>query len=129
MTAAARALPTRVLLVDDNDVYRATLEFLLDRRDDVEVVGAIPDGSSAASACAELRADVVVIDYRLPDLPGAVAAAEVRERCPAAAVVFLSASTGSEEREAARIARVELVGKSEGVDALVGAVLAAAGKG
>ncbi len=129
MTADPRALPTRVLLVDDNDVYRATLEFLLDRRDDVEVVGAIPDGSSAASACAELRADVVVIDYRLPDLPGAAAAAEVRERCPAAAVVFLSASTGPEEREAARIARVELVGKNEGVDALVGAVLAAAGKG
>jgi DNA-binding NarL/FixJ family response regulator len=129
VTAAPRALPTRVLLVDDNDVYRATLEFLLDRRDDVEVVGAIPDGSSAAFACAELRADVVVIDYRLPDLPGAVAAAEVLERCPAAAVVFLSASTGPEEREAARIARVELVGKNEGVDALVGAVLAAAGKG
>ena len=128
MTAAPRALPTRVLLVDDNDVYRATLEFLLDRREDVEVVGAIPDGSSAASACAELRADVVVIDYRLPDLPGAVAAAEVRERCPAAAVVFLSASTGREEHEAARIARVELVGKNEGVDALIDAVLTAAGK-
>ena len=121
--------PTRVLLVDDNDVYRDTLEFLLDRRDDVEVVGAISDGSSAASACAELRADVVVLDYRLPDLPGSVAAAEVREQCPATSVVFLSASTGPEEREAARIANVKLVGKDEGVEALVGAVLAAAGKG
>ena len=119
----------RVLLVDDNDVYRDTLEFLLDRRDDVEVVGAISDGSSAASACAEFRADVVVIDYRLPDLPGSVAAAEVRERCPATSVVFLSASTGPEEREAARIAHVKLVGKDEGVEALVGAVLAAAAKG
>lgn len=120
--------PIRVLLVEDNDVFREALEFLLRHRDDVAVVGAISGGTSAASACAELGADVAVIDYRLPDLDGASAAAEVLERCPDAAVVFLSASTGPEEREAARISGVALVRKDEGVDALVGAVLAAAGR-
>jgi DNA-binding NarL/FixJ family response regulator len=120
--------PIRVLLVEDNDVFREALEFLLRHRDDVAVVGAIADGSSAAAACAELGAEVAVIDYRLPDLDGASAAAEVLERCPDAAVVFLSASAGAEERQAARISGVALVRKDEGVDALVGAVRAAAGR-
>jgi DNA-binding NarL/FixJ family response regulator len=120
--------PIRVLLVEDNDVYRDALEFLLRRRREIEVVGAVSEGSSAASACAELGADVVVVDYRLPDIDGSVAASEVRERCPRAAVVFLSASGGPDEREAARIAGAPLVRKDEGVDALVAAVSAAAGR-
>jgi DNA-binding NarL/FixJ family response regulator len=120
--------PIRVLLVEDNDVFREALEFLLRHRDDVAVVGAISDGSSAASACAELGAEVAVIDYRLPDLDGAAAAAEVLQRCPGATVVFLSASAGPEEREAARITGVALVRKDEGVEALVRAVRVAAGR-
>jgi DNA-binding NarL/FixJ family response regulator len=118
--------PIRVLLVEDNDVYREALEFLLGRRDDVVVAGAVADGSAAASTCATLGADVVVIDYRLPDLDGREVVTEVRERCPGAGMVFLSASTGEEEREAARIAHIALVGKDEGVEALVAAVREAA---
>jgi DNA-binding NarL/FixJ family response regulator len=118
--------PIRLLLVEDNDVFREAMVFLLDRRDDVEVVGAVAHGSAAATACAELRADVVVIDFRLPDVDGPDAAAEVLERCPGSAVVFLSASAGPEEREASRMTGVALVRKDEGVDALVDAVLSAA---
>jgi DNA-binding NarL/FixJ family response regulator len=120
--------PIRVLLVEDNDVYRESLQFLLQRRHDVAVVGAISNGSSAAAVCAELGADVAVIDYRLPDIDGAAAAAEIFERCPGAAVVFLSASAGSKEREAAKLSGVALVRKDEGVEALAGAVRAAAGR-
>jgi DNA-binding NarL/FixJ family response regulator len=122
------AEPIRVLLVEDNDVFRESLEFLLRRREGIEVVGAIPDGSSAAARCAELGADVAVIDLRLPDVDGAAAAAEVLERCPGAAVVFLTASAGADEREAAAISGVPVVRKDEGVEALVGAVRAAAGR-
>jgi DNA-binding NarL/FixJ family response regulator len=120
--------PIRVLLVEDNDVYRESLEFLLDRRDDLAVVGGVAEGSAAAAACAALEADVVVIDYRLPDVDGPEAAASIRDRCPNVSVVFLSASAGSEQQEAARRSGWALVRKDEGVDALVGAVRAAAGK-
>ena len=115
----------RVLLVEDNDVYRASLEFLLARYEGVEVVGAVAMGGAAAGACTELGADVVVIDYRLPDVNGSEVAAELRERCPEAAVVFLSASAGRDEAAAARSSGVALVRKDEGVDVLVGAVRAA----
>jgi len=118
--------PIRVLLVEDNDVFRESLVFLLQRQPEVEVVGAVADGSSAAPACAELDADVVVIDYRLPDVDGAEVAEAVRDRCPGASVVFLSASAGKEEQEAARSTGAPLVRKDEGVDALVDAVRTAA---
>jgi DNA-binding NarL/FixJ family response regulator len=116
----------RVLLVEDNDVYRESLAFLLARYEGLEVVGAVGMGGSAARTCAELRADVVVIDYRLPDIDGAEAAEEVRERCPNASVVFLSASLGQHESDAARRSGTPFVRKDEGVDVLVDAVRAAA---
>lgn len=114
-----------MLLVEDSDVYRESLVFLLGRVVGIDVVGAVATGASAGRACAELGADVAVIDYRLPDVDGAQAAADVRERCPRASVVFLSASTGEEELAAARRLDAPLVRKDAGLDALVEAVRAA----
>jgi len=70
---------------------------------------------------------VVVIDYRLPDVDGTEVAREVREARPEASVVFLSASVGKDERDAAKIAAAPLVGKDAGMDALVEAVRAVSG--
>jgi DNA-binding NarL/FixJ family response regulator len=120
--------PIRVLLVEDNDVYRESLVFLLRRVQGLDVVGAVAVGARAATVCLEARADVVVVDFRLPDVDGAEVAADLRSRCPAAAVVFLSASAGEDEYDAASSAGAELVRKDEGVAALVGAVRAAAGR-
>lgn len=119
--------PIRVLLVEDSDVYRESLVFLLGRVPGIEVVGAVAMGGSAGSACAELEADVAVIDYRLPDVDGAEAAAGVRARCPRASVVFLSASAGEDELRRATASGAALVRKDEGLDALVEAVRAAGG--
>lgn len=117
-----------VLLVEDNDVYRDSLVFLLRRVEGLEVVGAVADGAAATRACRELGPDVVVLDFRLPDVDGAAVAAELRHQCSGAEVVFLSASAGQEEYDAASSAGAALVRKDEGVDALVGAVRAAAGR-
>jgi DNA-binding NarL/FixJ family response regulator len=119
-------VPIRLLLVEDNDVYRESLVFLLARSDGIEVVGAVADGSSALRACVELQPDVAVLDYRLPDLDGGEVATELADRSPGTAIVFLSASAGEEEYDAASSTGAELVRKDAGVDALVGAVRAAA---
>ncbi|MGH3110912.1 MAG: response regulator [Gaiellaceae bacterium] len=120
--------PIRVLLVEDNDVYRESLVFLLGREDGLEVVGAVSDGRSAAPACAELEAEVVVVDFRLPDVDGAEAADDVRALCPGTAIVFLSASAGQDELDSARRFGGAFVRKDEGVGTLVGAVRAAVGR-
>ena len=58
--------PIRVLLVEDNDVFRQALILLLELQDGIEVVGAVPDGNAAVGAYREHRPDVVVMDFRLP---------------------------------------------------------------
>lgn len=120
--------PIRVLLVEDNDVFRESLAFLLGAYEGIDVVGSVALGGEAARASAELQVDVAVVDYRLPDLDGAEAAREIRDLRPETAVVFLSASVGAEEADAARIAGAPLVGKDAGVDALVAVVRTAAGR-
>jgi DNA-binding NarL/FixJ family response regulator len=117
--------PIRVLLVEDSDVYRDSLVFLLGTREDLEVVGAVPDGAAALRACREHDPDVVVLDYRLPDVDGATVAEDLPD---GTAVVFLSASAGREEYDAASSAGAALVRKDEGIDALVRAVRTAAGR-
>ena len=111
--------PIRVLLVEDNDVFRESMTFLLGTYADVDVVGSVALGAAAARACAELRVDVAVVDYRLPDIDGGEVAREVADTSPGTALVFLSASLGDDELDAARSAGAPLVGKDAGVDALV----------
>lgn len=120
--------PIRVLLVEDNDVYRDSLVFLLGMRTGLEVVSAVRDGASALRAYREHEPDVVVLDYRLPDVDGASVAADIRGHRREAAVIFLSASAGADEYDAASSAGAALVRKDEGIDALVRAVRAAAGR-
>ena len=118
----------RVLLVEDNEVYRDALAFLLGRVDDLEVAGAVGTAAAARRSAAAVAPDVAVIDYRLPDENGFEAAAMIRERSPSTAIVFLSASAGDKERDAARRAGADLIRKDDGVDTLVGAVRSAAGR-
>ncbi len=117
------APPIRVLLVEDSDVYRESLEFLLGLHADVEVVAAVGDGAAGIRAASEHRPDVAVLDYRLPDVDGRAVAAEL-----SGAVVFLSASAGRDEYDAASRAGAALVRKDEGIDALLVAIRAAAGR-
>jgi DNA-binding NarL/FixJ family response regulator len=115
--------PLRVLLVEDNDVYRDSLVFLLGARADLEIVGAEGTGEAAIRRARELDPDVAVVDFRLPDLDGGTVAASLERP-----VVFLSASAGKAEYDAASGAGAALVRKDEGLDALVGAIRAAAGR-
>ena len=118
--------PVRILLVEDSDVYRESLVYLLRMRRYVEVVAAVADGASAVRACREFEPDVVVLDYRLPDIDGAEVASQLDAGGSRAAIVCLSASAGRDEYDAASSAGAPLVRKDEGVDALLRAVHAAA---
>jgi DNA-binding NarL/FixJ family response regulator len=123
-------VPIRVLLIEDNDVFRGALELLLGQRGDIEIVGAEPSGERAVELCRQRAADVLVVDYRLPGDDGVQVARKVRAECPEVAVVVLSAAAGERELEALREAgAVACVGKDEPLDAIVRAVQRAAGVG
>jgi DNA-binding NarL/FixJ family response regulator len=117
----------RVVLVEDNQVFREALELLLGLRDDIEVVASVADGTDAVPACLEHRPDVIVMDYRLPGLDGVKATRAVREACPETAVVVLTASANVREMDALREAgAVACLTKDQDLDEIVGAILRAA---
>jgi DNA-binding NarL/FixJ family response regulator len=114
------------MLVEDNDVYRSSLELLLGLQAGLEVVGTLGSGAEAADASRRLRPDVVVMDYRLPGLDGAAATRAVIE-ASGAAVVCLTAEATADEREAIlRAGAVGLVEKGGSVDGLADAIRGAA---
>lgn len=119
-------MPVRVLLVEDNETYRSTLELLLDGRQGIEIVGSVADGGDAAAAAVRLAPSVVLMDFRLPGLDGAEATAAVRAAAPGAAILCLSAEANDAERDAVMAAgAVGLVEKGRPIDDLIRAIHAA----
>lgn len=80
----------RVLVVDDNDTLREALADALDDRG-LQVVGQATNGRAACDAALALHPDVVVMDTRMPDMPGPEATAWLADRCPGIRVVGLTA--------------------------------------
>ena len=60
----------RVVLVDDQALVRGGFRSILDRQEDMEVVGEAADGAEALAVCARVRPDVVGMDVRMPGMDG-----------------------------------------------------------
>ena len=60
----------RILVVDDHTLVRAGLCRLMDSEDDIEVVGQTGSGRESVELCKNLKPDVVILDYSLPDMDG-----------------------------------------------------------
>jgi DNA-binding NarL/FixJ family response regulator len=115
--------PVRILLVEDNKVFREALELLLGLRSDVEVVAAVGDGPEAVSAAVDLRPDVVVLDFRLPGMDGVQVTAAVKSACPETAVLCLTATASGAETDALMAAgAVACLRKDQELDEIVAAI-------
>ncbi len=117
----------RVVLVEDNKVFREALELLLGLRDDIEVVASVADGTQAVPACREHRPDVMVMDYRLPGLDGVQATRAVLAACPGTSIVVLTASANMREMAALREAgAVACLTKDTDLEEIIGTIQQAA---
>ena len=121
MVASGR--PIRILLVEDNDVFRQALELLLALQEGLEVVGSVADGTHVVAACHEHDPDVAVMDFRLPGMDGVEATKAVRQACPRVAVVCLTASASARELEALELAgAVACLRKDQELEEIVAAI-------
>ena len=111
--------PVRVVLVEDNDVFRETLELLFGMRDEVRVVGSASSGDNAPDLVRRVEPDVVLMDYRMPGLNGAEATGAVLAAAPRTKVICLTASVTSEEvDEVLAAGAIACVTKDEDFDRL-----------
>jgi DNA-binding NarL/FixJ family response regulator len=81
----------RVLLVDDHALVRQALAERLAREPDIEIIGLFETADHLAMEAVQLKPDVVVLDIDMPGVGCFEAARDLRESCPDAGVLFLSA--------------------------------------
>ena len=119
--------PIRIVIVEDNKVFREALELLLGLRSELVVVASVSDGEEAVALCLEHHPDVALMDYRLPGLDGIEATRALKEACPDVAVVGLTASANREEMKALREAgAVACLTKDQELEEIVAAIHEAA---
>lgn len=80
----------RILLVDDQALFREGLHTLLSVHDDLLVVGEASNGQEAIDAVAKLTPDVVLMDLRMPVLNGVAATRQISEFAPNSRVIVLT---------------------------------------
>lgn len=80
----------RLLLVDDQEMFREGLAVLLSLEDDVEVVGQAGDGQRAIALAEELQPDIVLMDVQMPICDGVVATREIHQRFPWIRILVLT---------------------------------------
>ncbi len=117
----------RVLVVDDQALFREALVTLLGARPEVEVVGEAGDGQQALERAAELQPDVVLMDLHMPVLDGIGATRRLRVEEPGVRVLALTTFDDDEDVFAAlRAGALGYLLKDVSSDRLVEAVLSAA---
>ena len=116
-----------VLIVDDHQVVRQGLRFVLEQEDDIEVVGECADGPSAIQAVRTLEPTVVLLDLFLPGQDGIGVLGQIKQDRPATEVLMLTSSHDDQHLLAAiRAGALAYLPKTAGVDRVVTAVRAAA---
>jgi two-component system NarL family response regulator len=84
--------PTRVLVVDDQQLFRRGLVMLLGVEPDIDVVGEAGDGIAATELAATAVPDVILMDVRMPKRSGIEACVAIKEAAPTARIIMLTVS-------------------------------------
>src|SRR5690606_13567979 len=92
LPSSAAAEPVRVLVVDDQELFRRGLTMLLAVEDDIEVVGEASDGASAVELATVTVPDVILMDVRMPKGSGIEACVAIKEVAPSAKIIMLTVS-------------------------------------
>jgi DNA-binding NarL/FixJ family response regulator len=123
VTVATRAV--RVLIADDQTLFRAGLARLLNEDPRVEVVGQATDGADATKLVAKQKPDVVLMDLKMPTLDGIEATRQILEADPGVKVLILTTfETDSQVIQALKAGASGYVLKDSTADAIVSSIVA-----
>lgn len=81
---------SKVLLVDDQVLYREALRGLIERWDEFDVIGEASNGEEAINLALSLDPDLILMDVRMPDMDGVTATQAILARKPDLSIVMLT---------------------------------------
>jgi len=115
----------KVLLVDDHEVVRKGLKYVLDDLEDFSLVGEASSAKTAIIMTEELHPDVVVLDIRMPGGSGLDACRAIHEKHPNISIIILTSYADDKSiAEAIQAGAVGYILKDGSTDELVRALTA-----
>jgi len=88
----AQTRPVRIVLADDDPIVRDVLRTMLQQSNTYQVVAEAPDGREAIQAVRQHKAELLLLDLLMPNLPGLEALREITETDPQLRTVVLTSS-------------------------------------
>jgi NarL family two-component system response regulator LiaR len=80
----------RVMTVDDHEIMRGGIRFVLLAFDDLELVAEARSGEEAVRLCAEAKPEVVLMDMKMPEMDGIATTKAIKEVCPETQILVLT---------------------------------------
>ena len=83
-------MPLKLLIADDERLFRQSLRILLETARDIKVVAEAGDGQEAVIKCRETEPDIALLDVRMPKMDGIKAAKLISALAPKTKILMLS---------------------------------------
>ena len=95
-TGKAKMGRIKVLLAEDHVVVRQGIREIIQREEDIEIVGEVGDGEEAVQAAEQLEPDVILMDIAMPKLNGIEASRRIKKAHPSISILVLTAYDNEE---------------------------------
>jgi len=112
----------RILLVDDNPAVRRYLRAILEQQESWRVSSEARNGAEALHNVLESPPDLVVLDYRMPDLNGVEVARQISQMYPKIPILMVTLHLSRQLADAAREAGVRGACAKQDIGSVVEAV-------
>jgi DNA-binding NarL/FixJ family response regulator len=90
-------MPLKLLIADDERLFRQSLKILLETAKDIKVVAEAADGQEAVIKCREMEPDIALLDVRMPKMDGIKAAKLIAALTPRTKILMLSIQDDDEK--------------------------------
>jgi DNA-binding NarL/FixJ family response regulator len=90
-------MPIEILIVDDHPIMRVGIATMIEKYQELKVVGLAGSGEDAVRQYAQLHPDIVLLDLRLPGISGLTTLKSIRASDPEAHIVILTTYDGDED--------------------------------
>jgi DNA-binding NarL/FixJ family response regulator len=113
----------RILIAEDRETMRKALKALFLTQPHWEVCGEAEDGGEAIQKASQLQPDLIVMDFKMHDVNGLLAANEIFRSSPSVPIVLYTLYKNEELEATAKLVGIRrVVGKEEGAQTLLKAI-------